>query len=220
MEENQRLQQLIESKTFNELTNEERTMVLKEISEEEYSLRRSVLEGIRVLLGHTEEDLEPDPEVKNKAALLFANKARKKEKSILHAVFAYKVPLFIPAAAAVLLLFMLPFVFENPTKREYVAQVTDTVQKVVYKTDTVVKEIEVIKPVVTIKYVYKEKPKDDLNVSINQAQDRIVKTDPAIMLEKTQSQLKHQSAQSGKSSGDTRELGFMIKRRDTLINIP
>lgn len=220
MEENYRLQELIESKTFDELTNEERAMVLKEMSEEEYTLRKSVIDQTRLFLGQTTVGLEPNEDVKNKAAFLLKEKSSPKKRSNIALILTYRIPIFIPVAAAILLLFTLPFVIEEPTEKEYIAEVRDTVQRVVYKTDTVIMEKEVIKPVQVIKYIDKEVRSNSSDIGVDQGQDRIVKADPVTMIQNTRLQLAKQFKQNGRSSGEMTEFETLVKMRDTLIYVP
>lgn len=220
MEENYRIQELIETKLFDQLTANEKAIVLSEITEEEYTLRRSVIDQTRLFLGNGVDALEPRAEIKDKVALMLKERSGARKKSVISLIFTYKIPVFIPIAAAVVLLFTLPMMIEDPVEKEYIAQMQDTIQRVVYKTDTVVMEKEVIKPVQVVKYVNKEVRSNSSDIGSDQGQDRIVKADPLTVIQNTRSQLAKQFKQNGRSSGDMTEFGSLVKMRDTLTYVP
>ncbi|MFI5204164.1 MAG: hypothetical protein ACHQF2_06685 [Flavobacteriales bacterium] len=222
MDENYRIQQLIESKSFDELSNEEKTIVLSEITEDEYTNRKSVVYNTRLFLSTEVNRMQPADKIKQRAMAMLMERKNNEKKSLLSMIFQYKIPAFIPAAAAVLLLIMLPFAFNSEKKTEYIASVTDTIQKTVYKTDTVILEKEVVKEVKVpvVKYVTTETPRTTQISNNNQGTDRVVKTDPATIVSNTQNQLKKHLSQMGQSSGDTDAFDALIKMRDTLIYEP
>lgn len=222
MEENYRIQQLIESKSFNALSNEEKTLVLSELTEEEYNVRKSMIDHTRLFLTSEVNNMQPDDHIKNRAIALLKERKANEKKPLLYMIIQYKIPAFIPAAAAVVLLFMLPFAFNSESKIEYIVSATDTIHKTVYKTDTIVLEKEVIKEVKmpVVKYVKVEAPRTTYVLNNNQGTDRVVKADPQTMVETTRTQLENQLKLSGKSSGDMNELNSLIQMNDKFVYRP
>ncbi len=151
MEENHELQQLLESKDFHLLTEEERKIVLSDITEEEYLIRRKLLREIKDFLREGVKKSLPKDDVKrNVLAVMQA----KKQSTLFGKIIFYRLPVYIPAAAAILVLLMIPFLFrDQPSATESHARIKQPEPKIIYKTKIIEKEVPKIVEVEKIKYV-------------------------------------------------------------------
>lgn len=97
------LSQLIESNDFNELNNEERSFVLNQITESEYTLRRKVILKSKEIFKNDLQQIKPIEAIK--AAALESLRNKKSKKKVIPFI-GYKVPAWL-AAASILLAFLL-----------------------------------------------------------------------------------------------------------------
>lgn len=96
--------QLIEEKEFSELTNDERSFVLSQVEESEYSFRRNIILNSKELLKNDLRKLKPNDSIK--VAALQSLRAKKSNRKIIPLFIGYKVPAWL-AAASILLAFLL-----------------------------------------------------------------------------------------------------------------
>lgn len=152
MEEKDQLQFLIESKDFEKLTAAEKTLVLSEITEEEFRSRRSLIINVKSFLSDGIKKSEPTKDIRrNVLAVMNA----KKEESGWNKIMAYRIPAYIPAAAVVLLLLMIPFFLrENEEgKKDSMVKIEKSKPEIIYRTKTIEKEVPKIIEVEKLKYV-------------------------------------------------------------------
>lgn len=145
-----KIQELIDLKGFEELSLDEKELVLVHLTEEEYLLRRSIVVSTKGLWTEEAHFLAPDPVIKHN--LKQALRARNKNwniSDIFENIFSYKVPVY-QAVCGIALLVAGLWWLENELELQVVKQ-----QEIVYqpKIDTVfVKEMV---PVVEFKTVEK-----------------------------------------------------------------
>lgn len=218
MEDNFEIQRLIETKNFNELSNIERTIVEKEISQIEFDKRRKLLLSTQLFLKDELRGLNPRTDYKNSIKAIMASKNFAQNLTPLQKMFKFRIPIYIPVTAIILLLFVLPFFYNQAESKIYYSkQGHSTVPKTIVKTDTLIieKSVPTYVNVPLIKYVevIKEKEIDFsseaslLNtfegVNIQQANNTINVNDAK---EQFESQLKN----IGKSSGEQEELNKFL----------
>lgn len=92
--------ELLEVKNFEELTDEERTAVLKEMSESEYRAHRKLILTALVLTKKEKVELIPNSQI-----LIMAKERMSKKKAGGLMIFQHKVPTWAAAAACLLLFF-------------------------------------------------------------------------------------------------------------------
>lgn len=211
------IQELIETKEFHELTSSERSVVLNEISEDEYNMRRRIIQESSTL--YHSAITSRDQAILEKSKTLMASKESRGTGHSILSIFTFKIPFYIPAAAAALLFFILPFRFEQNTNAEKTfADNKDTVLRIVKETDTIIKEKETIKTVYVPVSTYVEVTGncDKSSNDLNQGTDRVVSTNPNTVLERTTGQLNNLYHQSGVSSSQTEMLEKLEEVKDRL----
>jgi hypothetical protein len=136
-----RIEDLLESRSFHELTIEEREFVLRELgSEEVYASLRKISEALVA----EKADLSPDPLIL--AKLHQQLKRTRQEQSLLREIITYKVPAYAVAPLILLMVTVMYLSFDRQPlieKEPYVSKV-DTVY-VASPRDTVVIERVVVK---------------------------------------------------------------------------
>lgn len=213
MEENYQLQMLIETKSFDALTDEEVKMVLREITEEEYRSRRMVLENVKVFLQDGVKNAQPKNSIQRN--VLAVMKAEEKE-NLWNKLFLFRVPAY--AVAIIIVLFLIyPFLFNESrtsVKENSVAQNENSTPKTIYQIDTVFieKEIPKIVEVEKVKYVtvYKDNTPSsyDLN-TVNVLKEESQQTlNPAKIF--SSSQLENQLSVVGKPTSTLSELNQFL----------
>lgn len=152
MEEKDQLQFLIESKDFEKLTAAEKTGVLSEITEEEFRSRRRLILNVKSFLSEGIKKAEPAKEIRRN--VLAVMKA-KKEETVWNKIIAYRIPVYIPVAAVVLLLLMIPFFLrENKEgKKDSIVKIEKPKSEIIYRTKTIEKEVPKIIEVEKVKFV-------------------------------------------------------------------
>ncbi len=154
-----KLTELIEQKTFKELSEMEKRFVLEHISEEEYREKSELISKVKKELTSEGQKLKAPEHIRTSALEALRSKHEEKSARSIPLFFQYEVPLWT-SIAAILLVFILttPFIFNNgitEVKTTEQLTMTDTiyVEKIVNDT------IEVIQPADTIvKTVYRSVP--------------------------------------------------------------
>jgi hypothetical protein len=152
MGEKDQLQFFIESKDFEKLTAAEKTLVLSEITEEEFRSRRSLIINVKSFLSEGIKKAEPTKDIRrNVLAVMNA----KKEERGWSKIIAYRIPIYIPAAAVVLLLLMIPFFIRenNEGKKDSIVKMEKSKPEIIYRTKTIEKEVPKIVEVEKVKYI-------------------------------------------------------------------
>lgn len=211
MEVKDQLQFLIESKDFDTLTDAEKTVVLSEITEEEFCSRRRLILNVKSFLAEGVKKADPGKEIhRNVLAVMKA----KKQESGWNKLIAYRIPVYIPAAAVVLLLLMIPFFIREEKSGISIRIVEkDRNPEVVYRTKTIEKEVPKIVEVEKVKYVTVVKTVtipsyETLTPEFNaEASDYI--TDPGLTF--TPEQMESQLNAVGKSNALFEELNKFVR---------
>ncbi|HLP12894.1 MAG TPA: hypothetical protein VK177_13245 [Flavobacteriales bacterium] len=212
MEDNYLIQELVEHKNFTELTNDERQMVLKEISQEEYESRRSILQSTRAFLQAGINKTQPSQDTKKRAAALM--QVKKQEQKGIAGFIGYRIPAYAAVAAILILAFMLPLFYANEKPAtKYVAMVDTVYREAEPKTvyDTVIKEKETVRYVNVPVVKYVEVKNNDSQSATNLAARIEVPTGgivPTVVLAKEQ--LRDQLKNIGKSSSEQEELNKFL----------
>ncbi|MFZ5554762.1 MAG: hypothetical protein ACOZCO_16730 [Bacteroidota bacterium] len=154
MEDNYVIQQLIETKPFELLSEEERTMVLVYITENEYTSRRILLESTRLFL-QSETESSDDGSGMRKSIVALMKAKKQQGETPLQKIILFRVPGIAAVAAVLLIIFLLPLFYGEESNRSVVKNEPEMITQTVYKTDTITVEKEVIKNVniPVIKYV-------------------------------------------------------------------
>ena len=213
MEENHELQQLLESKDFHFLTAEERKIVLLDITEEEYALRRKLLCEIKEFLQQGVKNSLPKENVKRNVLAVMQSK---KQSNVFGRIVFYRLPVYIPAAATILVLLMIPFLFRDQLS-EGEARFKQPEPKIIYRTKIIEKEVPKIVEVEKIKYV--KIPADavyssnDLIITNNFEENSTEQlSNPELTF--SEAQIENQLSAIGKSSTSHRELNqFLVVGR-------
>lgn len=211
MEDNYLIQELVEHKNFTELTNDERQMVLKEISQEEYESRRSILESTRAFLQAGINKTQPSQDTKKRAAALM--QVKKQEQKGIAGFIGYHVPAYAAVAAILILAFILPLFYANEKPAtKYVARVDTVYREAEPKTvyDTVIKEKETVRYVNVPVVKYVEVKNNELQPTTNLVNMEFPTGGivPTVALAKEQ--LKEQLKNIGKSSSEQEELNKFL----------
>ncbi len=211
MENQYFIQQLIESKSFDELSDKEMKKVLEVITEEEYRIRRKVVEGAKQHYAKGVENVQPSDGVLGMVAGVMKQREEQAKKPVLGIVFT-KVPVYQVGIAALLLILLLPqFLTSEMVVNLNVPQPE---KEVVYLTDTieVEKEVPTIVEVEKVKYItIKESSNCDVLEGMNLVstmgqnhQDNVI--DKEFAEEQFQEQLKN----IGQSASDREELNQFL----------
>ncbi len=136
--------QLLENKTFDELSISEKEMVLQHITPEDYEQYRSAFFKLKSEI--KQQQLKPDLLRKKALMQAFDQKYNQKSDTFIMRFVNYKIPLYQTGIAATLILVFVWF-FHNPVEKIKYVNTTDTVyvEKPVYT--EVVKKPELIKEV-------------------------------------------------------------------------
>ncbi len=119
--DSERIEELLESKSFSALSEEEKAMVIQELgSEQEYTRLRKISVALV-----SKTDLSPDPRTLLRLHQALADTHRM---SWLQQIIGYRVPAWslVPAVASLMILFSV-FTNEDETKENVFITVTDTV---------------------------------------------------------------------------------------------
>lgn len=119
--------ELIEKKSFNELTDEEKATVIGSMTEDVYESYHAAVVSSKLFLSHDFSGKYPDMDLKNSILDEFDRKIHKKS-IILYRVFLYKMPVYqagIAALVAILLVYFLTLISAEKPNR-FITR-TDTV---------------------------------------------------------------------------------------------
>ena len=154
MEDNYNIQILIETRDFETLSSDERAIVLQAITEEEYRTRRVLVLNVKSFLQLSEAELKPDAAIKMLVKDRMLAQRKLQRTGWLRQIIDYRIPVYIPGLAFVLLLLILPW-FYKYEKVKLLAEEGKEVPQIIYKTKTVTVEKEVPKyvNVPVIKYI-------------------------------------------------------------------
>ncbi|PWH86694.1 hypothetical protein [Brumimicrobium oceani] len=185
-----RLSELMESKSFSELTIEERNFVLSEISEQEFKEKRQLIVQVKEELKSEANQLKVNEQTHlNALAALRAKNASKsgliteveetvesQEKEGKVGFFAFKIPLWTAIAAVFMIFILTTPVFINSefeTKNDTTLAVADTVY-----IDKIIRDtIEISMPADTVvKVVYQSMPESEKEVK-NQRNNEFIAND-------------------------------------------
>lgn len=153
MEDNYKIQTLIETCDFEWLAADEKNFLLQQITREEYEERRKLITSTRAVFEQQATTIKPDPAIKLLIAARMAAQKKAQRAGILRQLTGYAIPAYIPAMAIMLLLIILPLLYSH-SKARWVAQTAQQPQ-IIYKTKivTVEKEVPRYVNVPIIKYV-------------------------------------------------------------------
>ena len=150
-----KLQELMESKDFHELSSTDKEFVLNQLTEQDYQLQRDIILESQHLYDDHKKVVAP-PLILSNASKSFWFKS--------HPIYQTG----IAVAATILVMFFLKFPGKETIKKEteiqYVSQV-DTLVQTEYIYDTVVEVVE--KPVIVEKTTYVEVPNATINTTAN-----------------------------------------------------
>jgi hypothetical protein len=148
----EQLQELIQQKSFEALTPAERDFVLEQTSEEDYRVRRAVIENSEELFDEERPLLVPNPAIKARVKEQIKSEEEEERRvPLVVALFSYKIPAYQAGIAAIILLGLLiyrPEIKEagKTTKGEtvYVDRIdTLYVEKEVHRVDTVTEYVTI-----------------------------------------------------------------------------
>ncbi len=214
MEQEEKIYDLLSSKSFDELSTQERTLVLQYMTEEDYELQRNIIGESEDLFEHDSALLVPDLE--SKSMPLAAMKAEKEEDDLpwFLAIFTVRVP----AYAMVIPLLLLGFFWfyngfseeeNNPKQSTKIVKVPELITQV----DTVFVEkevpVEVIKEsvkIVRVEVPGKPGPKRDLAYVPVALMDKKGDYNAPINLDSANSILTNQLKNISQSAADRPEL--------------
>lgn len=167
MENEDFIQQLIETKSFDTLTKNERESVLLIMSKEEYTSRYEIVEQSKDLLNAGVRSMVPSPTIKSNVAELMEQRKQEEGTSfwgMLNRVVAIKIPAYQFVLALALVIFLLPTLSKKEVNE--LASTAPIEKEIAYITDTVFIEKEVPTPVELekIKYI-KVKQKEEASIS-------------------------------------------------------
>jgi len=145
---------LIETKAFSDLSDSERHLVLDQMDENEYNLRREIVNQAKSNFQNEKIRLTPNDEIRLAALDALRNQQEQKKKKVLQLFIYYKVPGWI-AAAAILIAFFIPsfldFSIDEPTTINQQISQVDTV----YIEKNIIDTVEITgKPDTVVKVVY------------------------------------------------------------------
>ena len=166
----QKILKLIESKSFAELTDDEKSYVLEHLSESEYGLQRTIQFTSRELMEEEGEFLTPDARIASN--LKAAMRERKPSTSLLDQLIAFvarPVPAYQLALGIVLLAIL--FVWGRPEESTEIVYKDKIVYQEKYYTvyiEQPVIEVQTVEKVVkVVEYVVKDKQQDFTSPKFN-----------------------------------------------------
>lgn len=110
--------ELIETKPFNELTEEEKATVIEFMSEDDYESYRATVASSKWILSQDFSGKSPDMDIKNSILDALDRKFQKKS-NIFYRVFLYKMPVYQAGIAALFAILIVYFITltsaENPS---------------------------------------------------------------------------------------------------------
>lgn len=146
-----KLTELMEKKTFEELTMSERSLVLHLITETEYNERHSSLLQMKKELKSEAKELKANENIRLAALQALREKKEIKKTPVIPFLFSYRVPVWMTAAAILLIMLVLPSIFKTDVNKLQLA-VRDTVYVDRIIKDTI-KIIEASDPVIQTIYI-------------------------------------------------------------------
>jgi len=156
MENEDLIQQLIETRSFDSLSDSEREIVLSVMSKEEYISRGEVVKVSKDMLNKGVRSMTPSPLIKSSVAELMEQRKQEENKSVLKMLsmlFTVKIPAYQFVLGIAILLFILPPLVKN--KLAETVSEPKIIKELAYVTDTVYieKEVQKIVEVEKIKYI-------------------------------------------------------------------
>ena len=155
MEKDNILTELMEKKTFEELTMSEKSLVLLLITETEYNERHTSLLQMKKELKAEAKELKANENIRLAALQALREKQETKKTPVIPFLLSYKVPLWMAAAAILLIMLLLPSVFKtdiNKLESNKQLAVRDTVYVDRIIKDTI-KIIQASDPVIRTVYI-------------------------------------------------------------------
>ena len=151
MESNDTIQELIAHKNFEDLSSFERTLVLANISEEQYLLQREIVVSMAEITKEDRAILHPSPAIKH-AVYQRVDLNEKEESGIIAMIVAFlnrPLPAYSLAVPLLLLLFVIPWMMRWEESPKGLSEVItpDPIIDTVYITKEVPFEVEVIREV-------------------------------------------------------------------------
>jgi hypothetical protein len=143
---------MLEQKTFESLSRDEKELVLQYISEEEYNRFRETVMKTQHSMRNSEPLVAPDPSVKSRLMQTFTSDEKSPPANVpgnFSRFLNYRIPLYQAGLAASVLLFFMVYLFLQNSRMPGQVVVADTVyvDKPILKKDTVwVEKPEVNKP--------------------------------------------------------------------------
>ncbi len=155
-------EKLLKTKDYNLLSNQEKSIVNRFSSEEEYSKMRNIILLNAEMLDTESKTVNPNPEILgNLLNTLKSKQASNNVYTLTKSILSYKIPVYQFAIYLIVLVFVFLFVF----KKERIINVEKPVY--VYKTDTIEKFIvKDIKPILK-KTIKTNAPKSFEQITIN-----------------------------------------------------
>mgnify|MGYP006093030905 CR=1 FL=1 len=212
------IQQLLETKSFDSLTIEEREKVLSVMSEEEFISRGEVVRVSKNMLNEGVRSMTPSPSIKSSAYELMEQRKENNRKSFVgmfSLIFSVKIPAYQFVVALALVVFLLPPLLKNEIKQ--VATIASPEKEIAYIHDTVFldKIIPEIVEVEKVKYVRVNcDPVNSLSdgmeaLAFFEKQSSVVNQN-SNSLELAKEQIKREQNNRGQSSSDRDDLNQFI----------
>lgn len=142
---------LLETKSFQQLTQAEKDFVLKAMTEEEYSIQREFIQNSLEVFAEDQKRISPNPAILQSLQGAIRKEA---EPSIFEAIFMFRIPAYQVAIAIVCFLFIWKGLGPNNTQLPIEKQIV--VYQPIYDTIQVIKEVPIEKVVTVYKEVLKE----------------------------------------------------------------
>lgn len=143
--------ELLETKNFDELTDEERTGVHNYMSEIEYREQRKLILSATVLATEEKAELVPNPQL-----LIIGQEKLPKRKSGALIVFGHKTPTWVTVAACLLLFFGIRGFYNSKNSGVETIVVTETINDTIYSEKIVTEQLP---GETVVKYIYVNEPK-------------------------------------------------------------
>jgi len=218
MENEDLIQQLIETKSFDSLSTTEREMVLSVMSKEEYISRGEVVNVSKQMLNEGVRSMTPSPSLKNNVYDLMEQRKESDRKSffgMLSLIFSVRIPAYQFVVALALVVFLLPPLLKSEIKE--VAVVPEPEKEIAYVHDTVFLE-KIVPEIIEVQKVKYVKIKCDPVNSLSSGMEALsyfekqstVINENSNSLEFAKEQLKNQQNNIGQSSIDRDDLNQFI----------
>ncbi|UKN03731.1 hypothetical protein K6119_09530 [Paracrocinitomix mangrovi] len=167
---------LLETKNFEQLTNDERLLVLSEMTAEEYLEQRKIILATKSLAAQERKTLQANPSILLAAQNKFNTNQKAVKKGGLLLLWQHKIPSWAAVAACILLMFSVWGFNEYNQDTTERTVITEIVRDTVYQ-DKIVEVTVPQKADTIVKIVYKNVPSEDKEEPIQIASNYNVSED-------------------------------------------